>query len=168
MTHPSDSPSGLASSSGFVVRPDDGDAFWFLNTLTINKVTGAHTQGAVTVVDHRVPRGFSPPPHVHRGADEMFYILDGDFSGFCGDVEWQAGPGDLVFLPRDVPHGFTVSDAQEGRALLVLAPAGFEQFVAALGEPAESTTLPEPAQPDVARVVELAAAHGIDILPPPV
>jgi quercetin dioxygenase-like cupin family protein len=104
---------------------------------------------------------------VHRGTDEVFYILEGQFEGFCGDRQWHAGPGSLVFLPRDVPHGFTVSETGPGRTLLVLAPAGFERFVAALGESAADLTLPEPSAPDVARVIELAAAHGIEILPPP-
>lgn len=153
--------------AGFVLKPDDGEAFWFLNTLTLNKVSGHHSHGGVTIVDHRVPSGFAPPPHIHNGADEMFYILEGAFAGFCGDQQWEAGPGDLVFLPRDIPHGFTVSDAGPGRALLVLAPAGFEQFVAALGEPADELVMPTPSPPDVAQVIELAAAHGIEILPPP-
>jgi quercetin dioxygenase-like cupin family protein len=153
--------------AGFVLSEDEGEAFWFLNTLTINKVGGEHTRGCVTIVDHRVPAGFAPPPHIHHGADEVFYILEGDFEGFCGERPWRAGPGSLVFLPREVPHGFTVSDAGPGRTLLVLAPAGFERFVAALGESPTDLTLPEPAPPDVARVIGLAAAHGIEILPPP-
>jgi quercetin dioxygenase-like cupin family protein len=153
--------------TGFVLSDDGGEAFWFLNTLTINKVGGQHTCGGLAVVDHRVPAGFAPPPHIHRGADEAFYILEGDFEGFCGDTSWKASPRSLVFLPRDIPHGFTVSQRGPGRALLVLAPAGFEQFVAALGEPAGSMELPQPVQPDVPRVIELAAAHGIEILPPP-
>ncbi len=156
-----------SATSSFVLTEDEGNAFWFLNTLTINKVEGEHTHGGLTIVDHRVPAGFAPPPHIHAGADEAFYILEGEFEGFCGDSRWRAGPGALVFLPRDVPHGFSVSDAGPGRTLLILAPAGFEQFVAALGEPAADLTLPQPVEPDVGRVIELAAAHGIQILPPP-
>ena len=156
-----------APASGFVLTEDEGNAFWFLNTLTINKLEGEHTHGELAIVDHRVPAGFAPPPHVHTGVDEAFYILDGEFEGFCGDTEWTAGPGSLVFLPRDVPHGFRVSDAGPGRTLIIVAPAGFERFVAALGEPAADLTLPEPEAPDVERVIALAAAHGIQILPPP-
>ena len=33
-----------ADSSGFVLSSDSGEAFWFLNTLTINKVGGQHTR----------------------------------------------------------------------------------------------------------------------------
>jgi quercetin dioxygenase-like cupin family protein len=146
---------------------DEGQAFWFLNTLTINKVGHRDTEGRLSIVDHRVPAGFAPPPHVHRDSDEAFFILDGEFEGFCGDRTWTAGPGSLVFLPRGVPHGFNVSEAGPGRAILVLSPGGFDQFVAALGEPAERLELPVPVPPDPARVVEIAAAHGIEILPPP-
>jgi quercetin dioxygenase-like cupin family protein len=158
---------GASGEGFFVLREDEGEAFWFLNTLTINKVGEHHTHGELAIVDHRVPAGFAPPPHIHRGADEILFVLDGHLEGFCGTTNWEAGPGSLVFLPRDVPHGLHVSDAGPARALVILAPAGFDRFVAALGEPAQRLTLPEPVAPDAARVVEVAAAHGISVLPPP-
>ena len=77
----------------------------------------------MSIVDHRVPAGYAPPAHHHHD-DETFYILDGDFSVRCGDQSWQVGPGSLVFLPRNVPHGFVVSDAGPGRTLLITAPGG--------------------------------------------
>jgi quercetin dioxygenase-like cupin family protein len=156
-----------ARTGGFVRAADDGPAFWFLNTLTINKVSSNHTQGQLSIVDHRVPPGFAPPPHIHQASDETFLVLDGQFEGFCGDQTWQAGPGSLVFLPRAIPHGFTVSPAGPGRIIVVVSPGGFDQFVAAAGEPAQALRLPEPVPPDPARLTQLAAAHGIQILPPP-
>jgi hypothetical protein len=53
--------------------------------------------------------------------------------------------------------------------LVVNSPSGFEDFVAAAGEPAAELTLPPPAQepPDMERVAALAAEHGIEILGPP-
>ena len=53
------------------------------------------------------------------------------------------------------------------RTLLILAPAGFDQFVAEVGEQAQQLVLPEPVPPDPLRVVEIAAAHGIHVLAPP-
>jgi hypothetical protein len=82
-------------------------------------------------------------------------------------MRWRAGPGSLVFLPRAVPHGFSVSAAGPGRLIVIVSPGGFDQFVAAVGEPAGALRLPEPVPPDPARLTELAAAHGIQILPPP-
>jgi quercetin dioxygenase-like cupin family protein len=156
-----------ARTGGFVMESDEGQAFWFLNTLTINKVGSDDTQGRLSIVDHRVPAGFAPPPHIHLAGDEAFLVLDGQFEGFCGDQEWRAGPGSLVYLPHGIAHGFTVSAAGPGRIIVVVSPGGFDQFVAAAGQPAAALRLPEPVPPDPALIAQLAAAHGIRILPPP-
>ena len=154
-------------TSGFVVAADEGQPFWFLNTLTITKVGSGQCHGQMSIVDHRVPPGFAPPPHIRHHSDEALLILDGQLDGFCGDRRWRAGPGSLVFMPRAIPHGFTVSDAGPGRIIIVASPGGFDQFVAAAGEPAPDLCLPVPVPPDPARLTHLAAAHGIQILPPP-
>jgi mannose-6-phosphate isomerase-like protein (cupin superfamily) len=159
--------SHLAAENGFVLAADEGQAFWFLNTLTLNKVGAAETEGRLTIVDHRVPAGFAPPPHIHQASDEAFFVQDGDVAGFCGDRAWQAGPGSLVFLPCGIPHGFQVSQAGPGRLIVILSPGGFDRFVAAAGEPAAALRLPDPVPPDPVRLTELAAMHGIQILPPP-
>src|SRR6185312_2221587 len=89
-----------ALTSGFVLADDDGEPFWFLNTLTITKVGAGHSQGQLSIVDHRMPPGFAPPPHIHQQTDEALLVLHGQLQGFCGDSGWNAGPGSLVFLPR--------------------------------------------------------------------
>jgi quercetin dioxygenase-like cupin family protein len=155
------------TAGGLVLTADEGQAFWFLNTLTINKVGSDDSQGQLSIVDHRVPAGFSPPPHVHEVSDEALLVLDGQFEGICGDQAWRAGPGSLVFLPRGIAHGFTVSAAGPGRIIVVVSPGGFDKFVAAAGEPARDLRLPQPVPPDPARLTQIAAAHGIQILPPP-
>ncbi len=68
-----------------------------------------------------------------------------------------------MFLPRDVPHGFTVSQNGPGRTLLILAPGGFDEVVSALGTPASELRLPGPdvPMPDRERLDAVAAAHGI-------
>ena len=101
----------LTRASGFVVAADEGQPFWFLNTLTITKVGSDQCGGQLSIVDHRVPPGFAPPPHIHHHSDEALLILDGQLDGFCGNHQWRAGPGSLVFMPRAIPHGFAVSDA---------------------------------------------------------
>jgi quercetin dioxygenase-like cupin family protein len=148
---------------GFVLGPDDGDPYWWLGSLTINKVTGASTQGAVDIVDHRIPAGYAPPPHVHSHQDEVFLVLQGQFAVRCGDQHWQAGPGSLVFLPRRVPHGFTLSEDGPGRTLLINAPAGFADLITDLGEPAPRLELPGPdvAMPTPERATAASEAHGI-------
>jgi mannose-6-phosphate isomerase-like protein (cupin superfamily) len=151
------------SSKGFVLGPDEGDAYWWLGSTTLTKLGAGATGGNLDIVDHRVPAGYAPPPHVHRGQDEVFYIIDGQFSVRCGDDHWQAGPGSLVFLPRLVPHGFTVSDAGPGRTLLINAPAGFADLIVDLGTATTSLELPGPdvAMPDPDRIKSESESHGI-------
>ena len=51
--------------------------------------------------------------------------------------------------------------------LTVSTPSGFERFVATLGEPTESRTLPEPEEIDPAHVAEVCAQFDIQVLGPP-
>lgn len=148
------------ASAGAVLGPDDGDAYWWLGSLTINKVVG----GGMTFVDHLVPAGYEPPLHIHHHQDEVFLITEGQFTMTCGDDVWSAGPGTLIFLPRGVPHRFQVSDEGPGRTTIITAPGGFAELVAALGEPATELTLPGPdvPVPDPARIDAVSREHGIE------
>jgi mannose-6-phosphate isomerase-like protein (cupin superfamily) len=115
------------------------------------------------IVDHRVPAGYAPPLHVQRDQDEVFYVIDGALVVRCGDQQWQVGPGSLVFLPRQVAPGFTVSDEAPGRTLLINAPAGFADVITEIGEPTSQLVLlgPDVAMPDPERISAISAAHGI-------
>jgi hypothetical protein len=59
--------------------------------------------------------------------------------------------------------------SDEARFLLVIEPAGFENFLRALSEPAQSLTLPpasvEP--PAMETMMAAAAEYGLEILGPP-
>jgi hypothetical protein len=46
-----------------LLRPDEGDATWFLGNLVTVKATGADTGGRATVVEFLNPAGFAPPLH---------------------------------------------------------------------------------------------------------
>jgi len=153
--------------AGFVVGADDGDALHWLGSLTLVKIPGAATGGGLDVVDHRVPAGYAPPPHVHRNQDELFYLLDGTLDVTCGDDHWRVEAGSLVFLPRGVPHGFTVPDDRPARTLLINAPAGFAEVVVELGTPAAELRLPDDTVPlpTPDRVADVSTRHGIE--PPP-
>lgn len=150
-------------AEGFVLGPEEGDAYWWLGSLTINKLNGERTHGGIDIVDHRVPAGYAPPRHVHDGQDEVFFVIDGQFDVQCGERSWEAGPGSLVFLPRDVPHGFTVSSDGPGRTLLINSPSGFADLIRELGEPASRLELPAPDSPvpEPDRIASISLAHGI-------
>ncbi|HWJ82655.1 MAG TPA: quercetin 2,3-dioxygenase [Nocardioides sp.] len=154
-------------SSGQHLAADDGDAWWFLDTRMTVKADSQRTGGLYTMIEFSAPQGFGPPQHVHRDEDEAFLILEGGMRVVCGDETWQAEPGSFVFLPRGVPHSFIVTEGPAVRGWQLTTPAGFEKFVAALGEPAPGPGLPQPTEPDVPTLARISAEHGYDIVGPP-
>jgi len=47
---------------------------WFLNSLVTVHASSADAQDGISVLEHFVPHGFSPPLHVHRTEDEVFHV----------------------------------------------------------------------------------------------
>src|SRR5438094_6448711 len=79
-------------------------------------VSKAETNGALAVAEFRGSEGPWTVPHVHRGLEESFYVLDGTFEFTCGDRELEAPQGSFVLVPRGTPHAMTAGP--DGGALL--------------------------------------------------
>ncbi|MFI7705537.1 quercetin 2,3-dioxygenase [Nonomuraea sp. NPDC049480] len=152
--------------TGYLLTPADGPHLWFLDTRMTVKAGAEQTGGSFTLIEWSAPAGFGPPQHIHDREDEAFYILEGKITIDCGDHHWTAGTGDFAFLPRRIPHSFTVTDGPV-RGLQITTPSGFEQFIAELGRPAEHPGLPAPAPPDIPRLIEASRRYGHQILGPP-
>ncbi len=150
----------------FVVAPQQGDRTWALNHLTTLKAAHGDTNGVMSVVEVLVDKNGEPPPHLHHGEDEAFYVLEGKVTAYVGDTVLDAPRGAFVFAPRGIPHRFTV-DSDVARLLVVITPGGFEGFFSEVGEPASDARLPEPAPPDIPAVVAAAAKWHCEILLPP-
>jgi quercetin dioxygenase-like cupin family protein len=150
------------------MQQGQGEARWFLGALATIKSSGETTGGRVAVTENWAPRGHGSPLHVHHNEDEWFYVLSGELTFWVDGQVITAADGAFVYGPRDVPHTFTVT-SEEARFLLVIEPAGFENFLRALSEPAESLTLPsgsvEP--PAMDAMMAAAAEYGLEILGPP-
>jgi mannose-6-phosphate isomerase-like protein (cupin superfamily) len=150
-----------------VVRHDEGEALWFLGNLITVKATGADTGGRASILEFLNPPGFAPPWHRHKAEEEMFLVLSGQALFLCDDQELPAGPGDFVVLPAGLPHSFVVGPAEPLRTLQITTPSGWEQYAAAVGEPAGERRLPGSRPVDRAAIVSAAERYGLEILGPP-
>lgn len=147
-------------------RAETSAAYWSLGDLWIVHLGGNETDGRFSLLETLWAPDVPAPLHVHRDADELYYVLEGEVTvRFPGRVV-RRRPGSWVYCPRRVPHAYEVTSRKPARLLYVGSPAGFEEFVAAAGEPARELTLP-PGEPDIARAIALAPEYGIDILGPP-
>ncbi|MGI8447951.1 MAG: cupin domain-containing protein [Streptosporangiaceae bacterium] len=151
----------------YVQRADEGRALWLLGKLATVKAGGSGTRDRLTVLESVSPPAFARPMHRRPNEDELFYILSGTATYHCHGESFQAGPGDFVFLPAGLAHTFTVGPDKPLRKLQITTPSGFEQFAAAVGEPASERRLPDSGPVDATALDRAAARHAIEILAQP-
>ena len=92
------------------------------------KARGAQTGEALTVFEATNGPGQGPPLHVHSLLDEVIYVIGGTIRVRLEDRVEQAAAGTCVFIPRGTPHTWSVTGDGAARMLVVVAPAGLEQF----------------------------------------
>ncbi len=121
--------------SAHVVGPADGKT-GFLGSIGVRfMIDGEEACGDFSLVEHPMsPRALAAPLHRHTREDEYSYVLEGRMGAILGDDVLEAGPGDLVFKPRDQWHTFWNAGEGPARILEIIAPAGFEGFFAELVE----------------------------------
>jgi mannose-6-phosphate isomerase-like protein (cupin superfamily) len=112
-----------------VVGPQDGKA-GTLGTIGVRfMIYGDETDGGFSLVEHPMPpRTLAAPLHLHTREDEYSFVLEGRMGALLGDEVLEAGPGDLVFKPRNQWHTFWNAGEEPCRILEIIAPAGFEGF----------------------------------------
>jgi mannose-6-phosphate isomerase-like protein (cupin superfamily) len=112
-----------------VIGPSDGKA-GFLGSIGVRfMIDGEDAGGDFSLVEHPLSaRALAAPLHRHTREDEYSFVLEGRMGGLLGDEVVEAGPGDLVFKPRNEWHTFWNAGDEPCRILEIIAPAGFEHF----------------------------------------
>src|SRR5689334_11869358 len=112
-----------------IVTPADG-AEGFLGSIGVRwLIDGSEAAERFSLVEHPMsPRALAAPLHLHTREDEYSFVLEGRMGALLGDEVVEAGPGDLVFKPRNQWHTFWNAGDEPCRILEIIAPAGFERF----------------------------------------
>jgi quercetin dioxygenase-like cupin family protein len=53
------------------------------------------------------PQGATHENHYHPNAEEVVMVVSGRGTQIVGDDALDAGPGDILFIPRNTPHRMT-------------------------------------------------------------
>jgi quercetin dioxygenase-like cupin family protein len=88
------------------------------------KATTLETAGSMGLFEATSAPGFGPPRHVHDGADEWFYILDGEVQFLVGDQTFERSTGGFVFIPRGTVHAPKILGDSPARLLCGFVPGG--------------------------------------------
>ena len=126
-------------------------------------VSSEQTGDAFSVLRFFMPPGNITPPHLHHGTDETFLIESGEIEINRGGELLRGRKGDVIYLPKGIPHALRVIGNDEGVALVVcVVPGGFDRFFAACGEEFKK------GEPEMPLLVRLAAEYGIEFLSGPI
>lgn len=147
----------------------EGEALWAMGSLFEVKLSDQDSGGALAVMEVTVPPGLGPPLHVHHREAEVFYLLAGTLDYEAGGTPYHLATGDLIWLPKDVPHRFRVTGDTPARFLALGLPGGIERLYRTVGVPAAAPALPGAyaAEPELARWRGAAPTHGLEVLGPP-
>lgn len=63
--------------------------------------------------------------HHHEQEDHILYVARGRALARLGEVEREVKPGDILTIPRRVPHGFT-KIGEENLVVVVVATVGWK------------------------------------------
>ena len=95
------------------------------------------------------------PVHIHPTQDEFILVQDGMLDLKLDGVWVQARAGDLVRMPRGIPHGYFNKSDKPARALFWVSPT---QKLEALFNQLHNLT-------DVGEIVRISAEHEVNFLP---
>lgn len=127
----------------------------FGDQVTVH-LPGSLTGGKYMMATIVTQPGGGPPPHWHTREDEWFLVQSGRVEFFVAG-EWKEVPvGTVVYTPRNTVHSFRNPGTEPLQMLLHAAPAGFETFFERCAE-----AFNQPGGPDMARILEISAEHGI-------
>ena len=122
------------------------------------KLSAAQTDGGLSLLEVQSLPNDGPPLHRHRSAEEIFYVLEGDYWFESDGRRVDAHAGSLVLIPRGAAHRYDTGTG--GRLLIMFTPAGSEGFFVGWARLAHDSD----AVIDVDRLARLGAEYGIEFL----
>ena len=144
-------PSNTPARAGMTIPLGSHSALTYL-------AVGADTGGAYALLHYVAGPGTGSGFHTHQREDEAFYILSGTLQVALGEQTIIASPGQYLHIPRGQRHAFRNATTEPMTALVLLSPAGLEQFFVDLA--ALSATSPN-GLPDAAAVTRLTEHYQL-------
>ena len=128
----------------------------------------------ITIEATTSPGAGMPILHTHA-AQETFHILEGDYEFYLRDADGNkyaipATAGDVVHVPSNEPHGFTVVGDKAGKALMMIdGEGGMDDFFSEIGIPIEDeNNLPVlNGPPDMEALIAICTRYGISFVEAP-
>ncbi|MBZ0282882.1 MAG: cupin domain-containing protein [Anaerolineae bacterium] len=148
--------------------PRKGQTFELPSSIITLLAVGADTGGSFSLFECRVAPQQGAPFHRHSD-DEAFLVVEGTFQFQIDEQRLQRGAGEFAFVPKNTPHTFLNTNADnEGSLLIITLPAGnHEGFFAEAGEKVSASAPFSRELPNLEKLVTVGKQHGFEFLLPP-
>lgn len=125
----------------------------------LHLIKSEDTGGRFALIEHTIPpRGLAAPTHTHKNEDEYSFVLSGRMGAMIGDEVVEAGPGELVFKPRGIPHAFWNAGDEEVRLLELISPGEFANYFTEM-----APVLSADSEPDFQALGEIQARYELSM-----
>ena len=152
------------SATGHSLPAGAGERIWITGDTMTLLATGESTDGSLVLLENLTAPGGGPPPHVHAGEDEFFYVVDGSFEIRIGERVHALGPGGFAYVPRGTVHNFRNTAATPSRILVGFTPGGIEGFFREAGRPAtDDGPAPPVDENEIARTLVAGDRYGLSL-----
>jgi quercetin dioxygenase-like cupin family protein len=142
----------------------------FVGSLISVRASANDNSDGISIIEHKMPFGMAPPLHIHRNQDEVFHILRGRMRFQVGNASIIGHAGDILTVPKGIPHGFIVESIDGAHGLTITTGKDFETMVVEMSNPVMIDFLPALLEPTQMPVEQLTAAcnrNHIEIIGPP-
>jgi quercetin dioxygenase-like cupin family protein len=154
-----------SAKQALIIKPEETRSAQPLNILGDRiwvKLSGEDTEGSYAIMENVSQPRQGPPLHRHTREDESFYVLEGEFVFEVDGERIPAGPGCSVYAPRGTAHTFQNAGNTPGRLLVVVQPAGLDNFFADLDAATRGRN-----EPELSVIAPVFERHGLELLGPP-
>lgn len=137
----------------FVVAPKDYEPPLNIVGEHVTVLASGEATAGYEIFLQRGPEGSGPPPHSHPW-DESFFVTQGVIDFGIGAESMSAVAGTLVHLPAGTTHWFRFGRGG-GEMVSITSRLGASKMFADVAREVA------PVDPDVAKLAEVGARHGL-------
>jgi quercetin dioxygenase-like cupin family protein len=151
-----------------ILEPNKGKHIAIVGDINTILAFKEDTGGTYSFIEAKVFPGGGPIPHIQTREHEGFYVVEGQIIFYVDEQRIEAKPGTFVNIPPNVLHSFKNETNENAKLIIVLSPAGLEQFFVETGlEVSNNSVKPPPLNDEqTQKLVSLASKYGMEIRPP--
>ena len=120
---------GRPASDALVRGPGEGELLELGPSTLLMKAQVGDGNGTFYLGELTLAEFPGPVPHVHEQHLDSFFVLDGTLRVRLGDETVAAPAGSYAVAPPGNVHTFSNPGGETVRALNIMAPGGFEQYL---------------------------------------